>query len=176
MASNTVDQATISIVDASGETSNTRCNVPKMDIISFANGPANFQLIDAFITSAATNDFVLGNIYQGIYNVSGPSNNPLSKPVDQQAQRENKWIMTFQDLNEFLPDGTTPNGSLGKFYNYELATANLDLLSGNDLLWELPAPPPSGLETVWTNANNLFRNAYGQTMTLTKVRFAGRNR
>jgi hypothetical protein len=129
-----------------------------------------------FINAIKNNDFVLGNIYQGIYNISGPANAPLSKPVDQQAQRENKWVMTFQDLNQFLPDGTTDNASYGTFYNYELATANLDLLSGNDLLWELPSPPPAGLETVWTTAENLFRNPYGQSLTLTKVRFAGRNR
>lgn len=99
----------------------------------------------------------------------------LAGAIGSNAQRELKWNVTYEDVQEFLDPGTdtVPNPGFGKLYNLELGTANSSALDpGTDIL----APT----STEWSAIDTFFQNVpilspTGGETALRRVRLVGRN-
>lgn len=96
-------------------------------------------------------------------------------PVNSSAQRELKWVLSYEDNQQFLDPGTdlVPNPGFGKIYNLELGTAVPGILpAGTDIL-PPTAPEYPVFEDFLSDAN--VRSPTGGTVTLRRVRLVGRN-
>lgn len=96
-----------------------------------------------------------------------------------EAQREEKWLCTYEDVSEYLdpPLNTVPNPGYHKIFNLELPEADLSLRTGNhDIVFSKGSVPDNAaFTTLETEFNDVVRSPYGGNASLLEVRAVGRN-
>lgn len=158
---------TASYRDYDGETSKMQVQgVP----ITAANLDAQIALWDAL--RAATIPLILGVEASSQVSIASPNNPTL--PTTENASRENKWLVTYTDVQEELAEDV-PNPGYGKKFNMEIPTANRSILTGNsDVLH--PRGNPSAAATDWIAAFEAFaRSSYSGAVEVISIRVVGRN-
>ncbi len=99
----------------------------------------------------------------------------VAGPIGSNAQRELKWVVTYEDTTEFLdsPADTVPNPGFGKLYNFEIGTANAAALEpGTDIL--SPSSPEYAAINNFIGSVSL-QSPTGGSASLRRVRLVGRN-
>ena len=104
------------------------------------------------------------------------TNNPSTDP---EAQREEKWYITFEDVTEWLDDpvNTIPNPGFRKIYGTEIPMADLSLRDNNS---EVVYTQAGGgvdplFDTFVTAFNNAARSVNGGNVVVVKIHSVGRN-
>lgn len=104
--------------------------------------------------------------------------NPINAnwPSDEEAQREDKWLITYRDTLEWLdaPTNTIPNPGFGKLFNIEVPCADREavvMTPGTDIVDFTQAP----MSTLVTNLQSYGRSPYGGSVSVQQVEFVGRN-
>jgi len=99
----------------------------------------------------------------------------LAGPIGGNAQRELKWALTYEDVQEFLDPGTdtVENPGFGKLYTFEIGTANAAILDpGTDLV----APGSTEFADFESFVDDIgLVSPTGGDVELRKVRLVGRN-
>lgn len=91
--------------------------------------PANIAAIRTAVNElkVSTDAIVLGNIRRLSYNDIWTY--PYATILDKNCQRESKWLVTYEDMDEFFDVlNTIQNVGFGQRYTMEIPTANLALL------------------------------------------------
>lgn len=106
-------------------------------------------------------------------NRSKLSNTP---PVSPEAQREKKWLVTYEDATEYFDDpvNSIPNAGFKGVFNVEIPTADLaavTMITNTDDA-NMGLTPMS---TFITAFQNLVKSPYGGDVIVTRVQFVGRN-
>jgi len=104
--------------------------------------------------------------------------NPINAnwPSDEEAQREDKWLVTYRDTLEYLdaPTNTIPNPGFGKVFNWEIPCADRDavvMTPGTDTVDFTQAP----MSTLITALQSYAHSPYGGSVSVQEVVFVGRN-
>lgn len=160
-------QLVITYLDYGGEKSTT-------GIASSEITAANYAARVGEMTSlvAGINTITLGARYKTAFTtVITPGTS--TPPTDKNAQRENKWLVTYQDSQSYLDPGpnTVPNPGFGKVFNIELPCADLSLLEPGTDIVDLFDPAVSQFITPF---EVFARSPYGGTVTVLQIRHVGR--
>lgn len=116
----------------------------------------------------------LGTIAEeGLYvNRTRLSNVP---PSDANAQRERKWLVTYEDATPFFDDpvNAIPNAGYKKVFNVEIPTAKTvgQLLANSDEA-DMTTPEMIALKAKFAA---LVKSPYGGAVTVTRITVVGRN-
>jgi hypothetical protein len=99
--------------------------------------------------------------------------------LDLKAQREDKWLVTYEDTTEWLdaPADTIPNPGFRGLFHVELPMADL-LLRGNtsEVVYTLGGVTTNALFTPLVAAfNSVVRSPYGGVAEVQEIRSVGRN-
>jgi hypothetical protein len=99
-----------------------------------------------------------------------------SWPSDEEAQREDKWLVSYRDTLEYLdaPTNTIPNPGFGRVFNWEIPCADRDsvvMTPGTDVVDFTQAP----MSTLVTALASYARSPYGGSVQVQAVTFVGRN-
>jgi hypothetical protein len=98
-----------------------------------------------------------------------------TRPADQNAQRERKWLVVYEDNLPFFdaPVNAIPNEGYRKVFTFEIATADISgrLVTNTD---EANLTNP-GIAAFKTAFEQLARSPYGGTVTVLKLIAVGRN-
>jgi len=104
--------------------------------------------------------------------------NPVMANVvtDPEAQREDKWLITYRDSLQWLdaPTNTIPNPGYGKYFNIEVPCADREsviMTPGSDIVDFTQAP----MSTLVTALQSYGRSPYGGSISIQQVEFVGRN-
>lgn len=163
------DKLGFSILDYSGETGKFMVNVPTLTAANFA---AQQTLYDDF--QAAVLQIIAGNFKQRdalqVQRIS------QTLPSDPTAQREFKWVVTYEDNTEFLdaPTNTVPNPGYKKPFDVEIPTADVagtTMTPNTDLVDLTVAPIPAFIIAF----EALVKSPYGGAANVLQIRLAGRN-
>ena len=136
--------------------------------LEVANGTLNAAIYD-ITRFAAVNQQQFSNIIRGTQ----------SPNADPEAQREEKWLCTYEDTTEFLdpPTNLIPNPGFHKIFNLEIPIADLSLRVGNSEIVYTQAG--GGVAQVFTDFvaafNLVVKSPYGGVAAMLEVRSVGRN-
>lgn len=163
--------------------------MPTPATISFrdrSNEPTSFNPnLDATLTPAAAFT-ALGNIIAPAFNdglilglplnytVSFKQASGIVGPQPDNAHREVKWLVSYEDVSQFLdpPTNTVPNPYYLRIFVQELPCANPDIVpAGTDVL-PLTAPEAANFVAAY-NAN--AKSPVGGNANVIELRFVGRN-
>lgn len=158
------------LMDYSREKASVGFNTAAITAASIAGALTQFGALRTAI-EGITNGVVAA---EALYiNRSKLSNVP---PVDPLAQRENKWLVTYEDVTEFFdsPVNAIPNAGYKGVFNIEIPTADLE---------NVPMLPntddanmgEAAMSAFITAFQNLARSPYGGAVVVTRVQFVGRN-
>lgn len=98
-----------------------------------------------------------------------------TRPTDQNAQRERKWLVVYEDNLPFFdaPVNAIPNEGYRKVFTFEIATADIaNRLVTNTDEADLTNP---GIAAFKTAFEQIARSPYGGTTTVLKLVAVGRN-
>lgn len=166
--------ASITIADYNGEqsTMNVSCEV-------IADDGSNFAALN---TAFDTLETAIQGITRGLRTrkqVNYVKRLGNGRATDPEAQREEKWLVTYEDISAYLdsPANTLPNPGQFKLYNAEIPCADLSLRVGNsELLYPYPggaAPTPL---TDFISAFQAFvKSPTGGSVVIKEIRAVGRN-
>lgn len=157
-------QLTLSYLDASGEISAMTGFIPTVT-------PANFAATSTLINDlvAAIDDIVLGNLNKRMTSIITLGSAVL--PTDEEAQREEKWVIHFRDTTANLAAGVT-NPLFGKQYVTSIGTAMLTgHLAGNTD----NAALTGDFATFVTTFEAIARSPSGGVADITSIIHRGRN-
>lgn len=95
-------------------------------------------------------------------------------PVSPQAQRENKWLVLYEDNLPFFDDpvNAIPNAGYRKVFTNEIGTADLTLLVANTNKMNIATGAGA---TLVAAMETLLRSPYGGTINVLEVRHVGRS-
>lgn len=95
-------------------------------------------------------------------------------PASVQAQREAKWLVTYEDILPFFDDpvNAIPNEGYRKVFTFEIATPDLTLLVANTDRMNIAAGAGA---TFVTEFEAIARSPYGGTVNVLYVQHVGRN-
>lgn len=159
-----------SILDWDGESSAMSFNTGAVTAVSLPGLLTQFGAL-----RTATDAMILGTISEEAqYVFKTKLSNTL--PTDKNAQRERKWLATYEDNLPFFdnPVNAIPNAGYRKVFNLEIPTADATLL---------PTTPPgdkldlsTGVPAAWVTAfEDIARSPYGGTVTVLSIELVGRN-
>lgn len=159
-----------SILDWDGESSAMSFNTGAVTAVSLPGLLTQFGAL-----RTATEGMILGTISEEAqYVFKTKLSNTL--PNDKNAQRERKWLVTYEDNLPFFDDpvNAIPNAGYRKVFNLEIPTADAALL---------PTTPPgdtlditTGAPAAWVTAfEDIARSPYGGTVTVLSIELVGRN-
>lgn len=101
---------------------------------------------------------------------------PLSNvpPTDKNAQREDKWLVTYEDNTQFFdpPTNAIPNEGYRKLFSVEIATPDRTLVVNNSDFADITAPPMSAFVAAF---EAMCKSPYGGTAHVISVKYVGRN-
>lgn len=126
--------------------------------------------IDALVT--ATDNITLGTIVEHSLRVytQRVGNTP---PSDQNAQRERKWLVYYEDSTEFLDVAETiENQGYKKIFTTEIGTADLSKLAANSDTVLLTQTQIAAWKTAF---EAIAKSPYGGAITVLKIQAVGRN-
>lgn len=123
---------TVSIEDASGETSTIRFNIQDYSLIPTAPNNIGSVSQDLDELKDAVALITLGEIRK--VNLGKDFPESAAPVTDVNAQRERKWLVTMRDETQFLdPTNAVPNPGYLRTFQFEVPCANLALLrAGSD--------------------------------------------
>jgi len=161
--------ATFSFLDYDGETSTTTVHTGAVTAVSLPGLLTQFGALrtamDALSVATISNEAL--NVFSTkLSNV---------KPTDENAQRERKWLVFYEDSQQFFDPGVNaiPNAGYKKVFHHEIPGALIDgqLLANTDI---------ADLSTAaWIAYKDAFedigRSPYGGTVTLLSAEVVGRN-
>lgn len=157
------------LLDHNGEKSTTSFYTGN---ITAASLPGTLTQFGALRT--AIDGIVLGTIAQETLKVfeTKLSN---ARPSDQNAQRERKWLVVYEDNLPFFdnPTNLIPNEGYKKVFTFEIATADIATrLNANSDEADLAN---AGIAAFKTAFEAISRSPYGGTTTVLKLIAVGRN-
>lgn len=98
-----------------------------------------------------------------------------TRPADQNAQRERKWLVVYEDNLPFFDDpvNAIPNEGYRKVFTFEIATADI----ANRLVTNTDEADltNAGIAAFKTAFEQIARSPYGGTTTVIKLVAVGRN-
>lgn len=96
-----------------------------------------------------------------------------TRPANKFAQRESKWLVTYEDILAFFDDpvNAIPNEGFGKVFNIEIGTADLALLPDGSESLDITA---GAAATFVTAFEATARSPYGGTVNVLSIRYVGR--
>lgn len=158
------------LMDYSREKATVGFNTAAITAASIAGALTQFGALRTAI-EGITNGVVAG---EALYvNRTKLSNVP---PVSTLAQRENKWLVTYEDTTEFFdaPVNAIPNAGYRAVFNIEIPTADLSTV---DMVPNTDDADLAGTEmAAFISAfETLARSPYGGAVNVTRVQFVGRN-
>lgn len=160
----------LSLRDFDGEISTTSFNTGAITAISLPGLLGQWDDL-RIATEAITSGLVAE---EGLYVFRTRLTNV--NPTSQLAQREQKWLVTYEDTTEFFdaPVNAIPNAGYRKIFNLEIGTADLSavtLLNDTDIVDLATAPVPA-----WVSAfEAIARSPYGGAVNVVRINHVGRN-
>lgn len=167
---NNLGGGSFTLMDYSREKASVGITTAAITAVSIAGALTQFGALRTAI-EGITNGVVAA---EALYvNRTKLSNTPPSDPT---SQRENKWLVTYEDVTEFFDDpvNAIPNAGFRGVFNIEIPTAdltNVDMVPNTDdalLTGTEMAAFISAFEA-------LARSPYGGAVNVTRVQFVGRN-
>lgn len=165
------DTGSISMIDYDGERSSIQINTVELS-------SANFDATDVLLENlrGSTLNITLGIAQSRQLNAKSIISS-IVLPTDPSAQRENKWLVTCEDISEFLdsPADTVPNPSYRKIFTYEIPTADLGLLDNNSGV-VFPKTVPNAAISAWiADWEAVAKSPNAGDLAVRKMEFVGRN-
>lgn len=158
-------QIALTYLDYSNEKGFVSLNIP---LVSAANLAATTSAINALV--AAADDIVGGTLNKRTLTI--PSAGSATLPSDEEAQREEKWLVGYTDTLANLAVGTT-NPYFGKKFTVEIATAELTgHLQVNSDFADLAETDVAAFVTAF---EAFARSPSGGTVNVNYIRYVGRN-
>lgn len=155
----------VTYLDYSGERSTVNLNIP---LVTAANFAATATLINTLLLAAP-------NIIGGVINrriLTIPSTPSGLVPADEEAQREDKWLVGYTDTTANLAAGVS-NPYFGKRFTVEIATAEL---TGHLQLNSDFADLAEADVVAFVNAfEAMVRSPAGGVAEVNYIKFVGRN-
>lgn len=157
----------ISILDASNEVGQFSVNTVNIT-------PANLAAVQTGIADMMTalEPLIRGSEKQRSFPVVVRFAPPI--PSDVEAQREDKWDITYLDVSQFLDAGNTvPNPGYGRPYHVTIPTASRtdNMQSGTDIVDITQGDWPAFV----TNFEAIAKSPTGGNVNIQTVKFVGRN-
>lgn len=169
------DRASLVMADYDGESST----------FSFGLNDVNVSNIVEVFTDLDTMRAAVAGITDGLLLsqlVSIPSQfaSVGSKSTDSNSQRENKWLVTYEDVTEYLNDpvNTIRNAGYRKVFTIEIPTADLSLREGgSNVVYDVARDPENIVvfETFVSILEQMARSPYGGAINVLKMEAVGRN-
>lgn len=159
---------TLTILDYSKEKSTSRFNTGAVTAVSL---PGLLTQIGALRT--AVDGISLGTMARESLQVF---DTPLSNepPVDKNAQREDKWLITYEDNTQYFdpPTNAIPNEGYKKAFSVEIACPDRTLVVNNTDFADITAAPMSTFVTAF---EAMCKSPYGGTAHVLSAKYVGRN-
>lgn len=156
--------------DYSRETASVGFNTGAITAVSIAGTLTQFGTLRTAIEGITNGVMAAEALYVARTKLS---NLPATDPL---AQRENKWLITYEDSTQFFDDpvNAIPNAGYKGVFNIEVPTADLEAVTmvPNTDDADLTAAPMS---TFITAFEAIARSPYGGAVNVTRVEFVGRN-
>jgi len=156
------------IKDNTDEDSSFSFNTGNITSVSIAGTLTQFGAL-----RTATEGLIRGTIKSERLNVFDTllSNTP---PSDTDAQRETKWLVTYEDNLPFFDDpiNAIPNAGYHKIFTLEIGTADLSLLVSGESELDLADTEAAAWITAF---EALARSPYGGTVNVLGIAHVGRN-
>ncbi len=156
-----------SFLDYDGERSNTSFYTGNITAVSL---PGTLTQFGALRT--AIDGIILGTIATETLKVFDTKlSNDL--PTNQNAQRESKWLVVYEDNQPFFDPGvdSIPNEGFRKVFTFEIPTADLTLLIPNTDKMDISAGAGAAFVTAF---EAIARSPYGGTTNVLEIRHVGR--
>lgn len=163
-----VAQVNISILDASNEVGQFQVNTANIT-------PANLAAIQTGIADVmgALEPLIRGSEKKRSFPVVVPFAPPI--PSDVEAQREDKWDVTYIDTSQFLdpPTNSVANPGYGKPFHVTIPTASRtdNMQSGTDIVDIGVGDWPAFVVAF----EAIAKSPYGGSVNIVQVKFVGRN-
>jgi len=160
-------QANIRFIDYNSESSTTSVITANLTAANYAAQLAKFQTLVAAIEG----------ISEGALNqsqlIAFTARGTATPPIAPTAQREKKWLVTYEDNQQYLdpPTNAVVNNGYGKVFNVEIPCAALILLQPNSDLADLSLPL---VATFVTAFEEFALSPYGGTVNVLQIRYVGR--
>lgn len=150
--------------DHDGERAGTTVLWSPVDETNFVAAFANMQILQARIDA-----LTLGTLAERTVTFRTRLSNAAA--TNPQAQRETKWLVTYEDVTAELAAGV-PNPGFGKIFTLEIPCADLSLLKAN-------SDEIDYSNAAFTNFKTTFeahaRSPYGGAVRILNMRHVGRN-
>lgn len=159
--------ATIKLLDHNSEASSVSVITDNLTAANFAAKLAQFQTLRSTVQAISMGTFSSGQL------VAFTQRGSATPPSNVQAQREKKWLVTYEDNQQYLdaPTNTVVNNGFGKVFNIEVPCADLTLLQPNSDLADLTQAPM----VAFIAALEAFAlSPYGGTISVLQIRYVGR--
>lgn len=159
---------TLTILDYSKEKSTTRFNTGAVTAVSL---PGLLTEIGAL--RSAVDGITLGTMNrEGLQVFDTPLSN--TPPTDKNAQREDKWLITYEDNTQYFdpPTNAIPNEGYKKLFSIEIATPDRTLVVNNSDFADITAAPMSTFVTAF---EAMCKSPYGGTAHVISAKYVGRN-
>lgn len=162
-------QYSYDLIDHSEETSGFTVQTGAVTAVSL---PGLLTEIGTF--RGAVNGIVLGNPFKESLKVFDTKLGNAA-PADQDAQRERKWLVRYEDNLPFFDDpvNAIPNEGYGKVFTFSIPTADISgrLLPNTDFA-DLA---DTEIAAFVTAAEAMLRSPYGGTINILSIQAVGRN-
>lgn len=167
MASN----ASITLNDYDGQAGVMGFNIPEILAGNFAAITTQLEVVEDAV-EAITEGLVIQNQLSSIRRKQ-PSTARAASPT---AQRGNKWLVSYTDIEQYLdaPTNSVPNPGYFKAFNFEIPTASLSLREDqrNEVYVYDPVAPYSADAAITTfvdEIQDLAVSPYGGEMRVLKI-------
>lgn len=156
---------TITYLDYSNERSTVGVNIP---LVTAANFAATATLINTLVLAAAD---IIGGVISG-RTLTIPATLSGTVPGDEEAQREEKWLIGYTDVSATLAAGVN-NPYYGKKFTVDLPTAELSThLTPRSDFADLAETDIAAFVTAF---EAIARSPAGGAVTVNYIKFVGRN-
>lgn len=156
---------TVTYLDFSNERSTVGVNIP---LVTAANFAATATLINDLVIAAAD---IIGGVING-RTLTIPASSSGTIPGDEEAQREEKWLIGYTDTLANLAAGV-PNPYYGKRFTTELPTAELSAhLTPRSDYADLAEADIAAFVTAF---EAIARSPAGGSVSVDYMKFVGRN-
>lgn len=159
---------TITMLDYSKEKSTTQFNTGAVTAVS----------LPGLLTQIGTLRAAIEGITLGVVNRESLKvfDTPLANtpPSDKNAQREDKWLISYEDTTEYFdaPVNAIPNEGYRKVFSFEVATPDRDLVDGNTDFADIST---GAMATFVTAFEAMCKSPYGGSVNVLSAKYVGRN-
>jgi len=163
-------RANLSMADWAGEISSVSVNIEPVTSATIVNVLAEVAALKDAIEDVTRGVFLGQEVTTQLrFNGTGTRSN------QEEADRETKWLVTYQDATAELSAGV-PNPGYFKVFSFEIPTANTSLRFDGDTVYTkggaLPAAPWDALIAA---IEDVVKSPYGGDAEVLEIRSVGRN-